>query len=498
MLLNGFKEQNNVEITENELNTNKFGKFKATKHVSHKNRFNSHEILPTSATSLHRHPPHHPPSSLSILTNNSNNFLLSSVSASSRAFPGVNAPSGSVSFYPQQSPPPPLTSRITNPFLNTENASQLLSSAVIENLYNIPTSSSTISTSSSHNQTAISNNESLWKNYLQTAAFLLQHHQQSILLQNLYMKKAAVAAVNGATNSPINFHASNPALNSSRMYQEHLENFYKQFYVANEPSPSVMTAIAAKNGIKTEYPSSSSTFSSSSSSSLSSSSSTSSGFVSLNGSETASTLNLYKLAEEKLQPQASMNNKKQKKEKNRLNIPRPPPAVAVVEADINYNDDDDDDDDESSDPGVLMDEINRRKLFEEDNDLGEENEEESHNGSYHCDKCDKKFSTSHGLEVHSRRAHLDQQRPYQCDLCHKTFGHLVSLEHHRSTHQQEKLFECNQCGKCFKRSSTLSTHLLIHSDTRPYPCQYCGKRFHQKSDMKKHTYIHTGMYLEKI
>ena len=122
----------------------------------------------------------------------------------------------------------------------------------------------------------------------------------------------------------------------------------------------------------------------------------------------------------------------------------------------------------------------------------------NHNGgnatgeTYECDKCEKKFSTSHGLEVHSRRAHIDQQRPYECDLCHKTFGHLVSLEHHKITHQQERCFECNQCGKCFKRSSTLSTHLLIHSDTRPYPCQYCGKRFHQKSDMKKHTYIHTG------
>lgn len=114
--------------------------------------------------------------------------------------------------------------------------------------------------------------------------------------------------------------------------------------------------------------------------------------------------------------------------------------------------------------------------------------------TYECDKCDKKFATSHGLEVHSRRTHTDQVRPYECDLCHKHFGHLISLEHHRITHQHERCFECNQCGKCFKRSSTLSTHLLIHSDTRPYPCQYCGKRFHQKSDMKKHTYIHTGWY----
>ncbi|KAI1289143.1 Zinc finger protein Gfi-1 [Halotydeus destructor] len=110
---------------------------------------------------------------------------------------------------------------------------------------------------------------------------------------------------------------------------------------------------------------------------------------------------------------------------------------------------------------------------------------------FSCIKCDKMFSTPHGLEVHARRSHSGK-RPFACELCNKTFGHEVSLSQHRAVHTAEKTFECKQCGKTFKRSSTLSTHLLIHSDTRPYPCQYCGKRFHQKSDMKKHTYIHTG------
>ncbi|XP_066222929.1 zinc finger protein Gfi-1b isoform X3 [Saccopteryx leptura] len=111
--------------------------------------------------------------------------------------------------------------------------------------------------------------------------------------------------------------------------------------------------------------------------------------------------------------------------------------------------------------------------------------------AYHCVKCNKVFSTPHGLEVHVRRSHSGT-RPFACEVCGKTFGHAVSLEQHTHVHSQERSFECRMCGKAFKRSSTLSTHLLIHSDTRPYPCQFCGKRFHQKSDMKKHTYIHTG------
>ncbi|XP_072344956.1 zinc finger protein Gfi-1b isoform X2 [Scyliorhinus torazame] len=115
----------------------------------------------------------------------------------------------------------------------------------------------------------------------------------------------------------------------------------------------------------------------------------------------------------------------------------------------------------------------------------------SESTSYNCIKCNKVFSTAHGLEVHVRRSHSGM-RPFACDLCGKSFGHAVSLEQHMNIHSQERIFGCKMCGKSFKRSSTLSTHLLIHSDTRPYPCQYCGKRFHQKSDMKKHTYIHTG------
>lgn len=115
--------------------------------------------------------------------------------------------------------------------------------------------------------------------------------------------------------------------------------------------------------------------------------------------------------------------------------------------------------------------------------------------AFSCIKCDKMFSTPHGLEVHARRSHTGTKRPFACEMCNKSFGHEVSLTQHRhAIHSTDKIFECKQCGKTFKRSSTLSTHLLIHSDTRPYPCGYCGKRFHQKSDMKKHTYIHTGEF----
>ena len=49
---------------------------------------------------------------------------------------------------------------------------------------------------------------------------------------------------------------------------------------------------------------------------------------------------------------------------------------------------------------------------------------------FSCVKCEKMFSTPHGLEVHSRRSH-NGKRPFACHLCNKTFGHEISLTQHR-------------------------------------------------------------------
>ena len=49
---------------------------------------------------------------------------------------------------------------------------------------------------------------------------------------------------------------------------------------------------------------------------------------------------------------------------------------------------------------------------------------------YSCIKCDKMFSTPHGLEVHARRSH-NGKRPFACELCNKTFGHEISLTQHK-------------------------------------------------------------------
>ena len=51
--------------------------------------------------------------------------------------------------------------------------------------------------------------------------------------------------------------------------------------------------------------------------------------------------------------------------------------------------------------------------------------------AFSCIKCEKMFSTPHGLEVHARRSH-NGKRPFACEICNKTFGHEISLSQHRS------------------------------------------------------------------
>ncbi|XP_065428346.1 zinc finger protein Gfi-1b isoform X3 [Chrysemys picta bellii] len=65
--------------------------------------------------------------------------------------------------------------------------------------------------------------------------------------------------------------------------------------------------------------------------------------------------------------------------------------------------------------------------------------------TYHCVKCNKVFSTPHGLEVHVRRSHSGT-RPFACDVCGKTFGHAVSLEQHTNVHSQGRSPTSAKCA----------------------------------------------------
>jgi growth factor independent 1 len=78
---------------------------------------------------------------------------------------------------------------------------------------------------------------------------------------------------------------------------------------------------------------------------------------------------------------------------------------------------------------------------------------------YSCIKCEKMFSTPHGLEVHARRSH-NGKRPFACELCNKTFGHEISLSQHRSVYTFEP--EVNFQRHNLRAVATLCVYYLLH------------------------------------
>lgn len=83
---------------------------------------------------------------------------------------------------------------------------------------------------------------------------------------------------------------------------------------------------------------------------------------------------------------------------------------------------------------------------------------------YSCVKCEKMFSTPHGLEVHSRRSH-NGKRPFACELCNKTFGHEVSLSQHRYVSTYEFSSEKNIVFNLTIRILHSNIHIFLDFET---------------------------------
>ncbi|XP_028426640.1 uncharacterized protein LOC114550216 isoform X2 [Perca flavescens] len=107
---------------------------------------------------------------------------------------------------------------------------------------------------------------------------------------------------------------------------------------------------------------------------------------------------------------------------------------------------------------------------------------------YLCSHCGRGFRTSNGLNFHVR-IHTGDRR-YKCPICGKT-----SIQHmmrHMRMHRGEKNFLCTECGKAFLTSGELKLHTRSHTGERPYTCKDCGRGFTAKCLLTVHMRRHTG------
>ncbi|CAI6375261.1 unnamed protein product [Macrosiphum euphorbiae] len=126
---------------------------------------------------------------------------------------------------------------------------------------------------------------------------------------------------------------------------------------------------------------------------------------------------------------------------------------------------------------------------------------QSHNASYKCDICGKKFSYLSIFNRH-KATHKHDMVVYECKLCDKTFRNPSNLSKHDTLHEQE-IIKCLFCFKTFKhfddfldhinmysfdkRSKSLTNHIKIHSEgIHCLSCCTCKMSFAERDTVIKY------------
>ena len=104
--------------------------------------------------------------------------------------------------------------------------------------------------------------------------------------------------------------------------------------------------------------------------------------------------------------------------------------------------------------------------------------------TFHCNKCDKRFSSFLLLNKH-RSTHRNV-----CTICGKEFGNRHYIKKHiEAVHKQTRNYRCNFCDKTYTDSTPLRLHKEIHSadlSRKEYNCSQCESAFYTRSSLEAH------------
>ena len=105
---------------------------------------------------------------------------------------------------------------------------------------------------------------------------------------------------------------------------------------------------------------------------------------------------------------------------------------------------------------------------------------------YHCDVCDKYFSTFYGLRGHLAGNHGGQK--LKCDLCSAEFSYPHTFKEHteRCSNKKQRQFCCSQCEAEFNTKRTLKVHSRGQHSNNTHVCEDCGQEFNYESSYIRH------------
>ncbi|XP_015591273.1 zinc finger protein 43 isoform X2 [Cephus cinctus] len=109
---------------------------------------------------------------------------------------------------------------------------------------------------------------------------------------------------------------------------------------------------------------------------------------------------------------------------------------------------------------------------------------------YHCNMCNKHFTTKDRLEYHIMR-HSENMEEFVCSTCGKELSTEQALfEHYLYVHKGARPHVCELCGKSYQFKARLKEHMRSHSGERPFACEICGQRCMTNNALRSHKKTH--------
>lgn len=105
---------------------------------------------------------------------------------------------------------------------------------------------------------------------------------------------------------------------------------------------------------------------------------------------------------------------------------------------------------------------------------------------YHCNLCNRRFTTYRKLISHKYRLPWGitcerYRKIFRCPHCLRVFSAVTSLKWHIKTVHENRQFLCHICAKIIVCDSSFRAHLDLHRGKVKHKCTECGKMWLKKS-----------------